>query len=511
MQDSSPKENPFSVVSFSHGYRSSNKTEAILQHPGVGDYNVLDESPKSGGMKFFQSHRHDPAKAKLFIPGPGAYDLATSGQESPKKSGILKSSFIGSPSRDSSFLMDKKLKGGSSFMELKPGASRLIATDDYSRKKSLNKSGLTSEQNQKFINEFSVPGPGTYNVRETYESPGKKKLGVVIGTAQRDVLGINSAAKEGIPGPLYYSHNFGDIIGTGNQPGSFPKSRRHDDGGERSPGPGEYEQTIQPSPTKGQDKGTFGTYPRKLTVISNKAFPGPANYDDKFDKFGNKSILMSQTKRPSINNKNPGVGDYNIIDGFSALKREAEKKAAFKKMMQTLQSTLGDSPSDFSTSFLSRSKSIDQSLNLNIKSNYVSSVFQEPLQAKPIKDTWVDTMIYNNSSPGPVYSFLNRSIEEGKPGPKFKKQSRLPLNNVEIKAAIPGPGSYIETLLEPVKTDVGGGLPRRRRPSDCLVPLHVRKNPGVGKYETELKKLIQGGTMTKANRGLQPNEELIRR
>ena len=459
-------------------------------------------------MKFYQSHRHDPAKAKLFIPGPGAYDLATQGQGSPKKAGILKSS--GSPSKDSSFLMEKRAKN-SSFVELKPIKTNSMLVDEYNKTRSPNKSALMSEQSQKFLNEFSVPGPGTYNVRESYESPGKRKLGVVIGTEPRDLLGINSAAKEGLPGTLYYSHNFGDIMGTGPQSGSFPKSRRQEDGGDRSPGPGDYEQSIQASPTKGQDKGTFGTCPRKLTTIINKGFPGPANYDDKFDKFGNKSILMSQTKRPPINNKNPGVGDYNIIDGFSALKKEAEKKAAFKKMMHTLQSTLGDSPSDFSTSFLSRSKSIDQSLNMNIKSNYVASVFQEPLHAKPVKDTWVDTMIYNNSSPGPVYSFLNRSIEEGKPGPRFKKQPRLPLNDVEIKADIPGPGSYIETLVDPVKTDIGGGLPRRRRPSDCLVPIHVRKNPGVGKYETELKKLIQGGTMTKAHRGLEPNEELIRR
>lgn len=497
MQVNDPKlQNPFHILAFSHGYRPSDKTPPVHKNPGPGTYNIKPDSPSSSGLKFQTSHRHDFAKEKMYIPGPGSYEIPSPTQADLTKSWSVKVNTSTTFSQIGSLSPVRK----SPLLELKSVVSQDTAET------SLTKSQIRPRKQNNSYSFYTIsnnPGPGTYDVAEKASILFKQHTGTIIGNSERDILNVKTAVKEGISGPAYYSYNNNDSIGLDSPKLSFTKGDRPKLGSlDDFPGPGTYNTIRQENNDQTPLDKTFGTSPRVMMgSLARSDSPGPAYYDNSLPRNHNNLALIKSDRPQNLNGdpRVPGPGTYTILDEFDLKKREADKKNSLQKLMQQAKSTLSEGVLDFSVTSLCRAKSNASSFSLDQSASLYSGVFSElPSEPKGVRPTWVDGYIANNPSPGPVYHAKNNNIEANKRGFKFKNTARLAINEEDIRRNNPGPGVYHLPEI-----DVGRHtFAKRRRPSNVLVPEHLRKNPGPADYEKEVENKIKGGLFNREDRHL---------
>jgi len=484
--------NPFQQSSFSYGYRYSNKTPAMHRNPGVGDYNIIDESPKKyQEIVFPKGQRTDYIKGKLYIPGPGTYNLITPIHPAKKNSQTIQttahnlSQSVASPT---SALTKKNSKAylETNLAEIPENTSFLqqsrVGRARHLEKSYAKKNSLSPEQNKS-------PGPGTYNVVQA-EAKLFKKPSAVMGTSMR----MPDPSKDGIAGDAYYSYNSAEYIGANPPLVAFATGKRFDMHMPDSPGPGAYD-TLSHELSKSVSC-SIGKSPK--FVYQTSEVPGPGKYGVDNGSF-HKGIIMSRSNRPPLMNTDlPGPGSYQIMDEFTEKKKAADKKMALKKLLATARS-LSDTAIDLSSINLSKLTPNEVSAVLNhtvIRSNNSSVLPELNGNSKPFKPTWVDTLLYNDSSPGPVYYANNHFIETNKGGTRFSVEPRPPINLNELKKDVPGPGKYDDHYKKSNKGE--HSFFKGRRPS--LGDPQLKKLPGPGDYENLLQGPAYGGTIAKAER-----------
>jgi len=477
-------ENPFHIKKFSYGYRFSNKTPAILKNPGVGDYNIRDDHPSSPIIKFPKSLRHDVTKEKLFLPGPGTYHIDSPMGINSKKLSTMKSSFLDFSSQNDSLSPLAKRRNSKSVINENQSE---ISTK---KKKTLRRVISQSQSQTKLANLMSSPGPGAYNVSEA-EAYLIKQPNVVFGTSEKQPDPII----DGLYGPTYYSYNRSDIIGKGSPHHSFIKSKKFPEPRENFPGPTKYDTLSTKITTRSVVKVGFGKGRRGNNIIKENNIPGPGQYQPNNTTF-EKGITMSKTTRPPNLNSEaylPGPGSYQIEDELTIKKREANKKNVLKKLLAKAKSLSGTF--DISSLNVSQMTSEEGSLLAGYsKSNFIRDLPPIPLEQNPVKKTWVDSLIYHCSSPGPVYNIINNTLEVSNKGTKFPIDIRQPINYTELKKNNPGPGDYNDNFKESYKGEYS--FFRSRRSS----VVSSTKTPGPGRYEILVQDSINGGAIGKAQR-----------
>ncbi len=487
--------NPFQQSSFSYGYRYGNKTPAAHRNPGVGDYNIVDESPKKyQEIVFPKGQRTDYVKGKLYIPGPGTYNLIKPSPPSKKNSITLQSAVLNLSSSVGSPTSALTKKTSKSYLETNlaeiPENTSFLQQSGVGRARNLEKSfagkknSLSPEQNRS-------PGPGTYNVQQA-EAKLFKKPSAVLGTSMR----MPDPSMDGIAGDAYYSYNSAEYVGANTPYVAFATGKRFDMNMPDSPGPGAYD-TLSHELSKSSVSASIGKSQKIVHPISD--VPGPGRYGVDNSSF-HKGIIMSRSNRPPLMNTDlPGPGSYHIMDEFTEKKKAADKKMALKKLLATARS-LSDTAFDLSSINLSKLTPNEVSTVLNhtvIRSNNNSAILPELNgNSKPFKPTWVDTLLYNDSSPGPVYFANNHFIETNKSGTRFSVEPRPPINLDELKKDTPGPGNYNDQYKKSNKGE--HSFFKGRRPS--LADPQLKRLPGPGDYENLLQGPAYGGTIAKAER-----------
>jgi len=480
-------ENPFNVKKFHHGYRFSNKTPANYHTPGVGEYNIIDDHPSSPSMKFPKGQRHDITKEKLYLPGPGTYHLSKP-IINPRKLGTLKSSYLDNSGHNDSLspFINKKRNSKSVIDENHENQpqSALISP----KRKTLKK--VISLNPHKLTKNYSSPGPGAYNVIEA-ETSLIRQPNVVFGTSEKQP----EPYVDGLCGPDYYSYNSNELIGKEGPHFSFIKSKKFPEPRENFPGPTAYDVKSIDITTKSVVKVGFGKGRRGNNITKDEEKPGPGQYQPENTNF-EKGVYISRSNRPANINGDtrfPGPGSYQIDDDLTIKRKEAHKKNVLKKLLAKAKSISGNF--DISSVNISQLTSEEGSLysghyTHHQRNNVLPAL---PLEQSPTKKTWLDTLLYNTSSPGPVYNVYNDSLEVSKKGTKFPVDTRQPINFAELKKNNPGPGDYEDHFRESNKGE--HTFFKSRKPS-ILSP----KTPGPGTYENAMKDSVLGGALGKAQR-----------
>jgi len=493
MQNRAGSQNPFQQKDFSYGYRFSNKTPAAYRNPGVGDYNILDESPrKNQEIKFPKGQRTDYVRGKMYIPGPGTYDLIKPKPPPKKELRALHSTIspdLSQSNASPSPVITKKMNSKSYLFETNLQEIPEQSSNGFVQRRTietsfLNKKGSLSPTSNK------TPGPGTYNVAEV-EARLFKKPSAIIGTSNR----MPEPFKDGIAGDAYYSYNSQEYIGPNTPLVAFATGKRFDMIMPDSPGPGTYD-TLSHELAKSSVSVSIGKSPKLTKIIPD--VPGPGRYGIDNSSF-HKGVIIPRSIRPGPSNIDlPGPGSYNIVDEFTEKKKAADKKMALKKLLASARS-LSDGVFDLSSLNLSKlspndvSNILNHTVHRSNSSNILPDLHGNYRTSKP---TFIDTLIYNDSSPGPVYFANNNSIETSKTGARFSVEPRPPINLSELKKESPGPGNYNDHYKKSQKGE--HSFFKGRRPS--LADPQLKRNPGPGDYENLLDGPAYGGAIGKAER-----------
>jgi len=254
--------------------------------PGPGSYNspgkISTTSPQYGfGLK-------SPSQDKGFTPGPGAYNgtgLRGYDQTAP--------SF--------SFRAKTNVPDGRTRV---PGPGTY---DQNSRIQNQTSPGyrIGTSQRSGLYNTGANPGPGTYSTRpnSAFNRDSGPKYG--FGSAERS--GLEGMSKT-LPGPGAYNFR-GEFESPGKGTSLVP--RRPDSAmlsASRSPGPGAYNPSLS---TKNQNPSYRIGSASRDGLGNRNGTPGPGNYDPRAVS-GNQNVKIgTSTRSPlSTNNKVPGPGSY---------------------------------------------------------------------------------------------------------------------------------------------------------------------------------------------------------
>ena len=310
--------------------------------PGVGEYDINDAElklKKKTGIASFKSKRNDPfevGKDKKLVPGAGSYNINKTDIKGIYIEGNaprFTSSNNGKPGVGEYDINDAELK-----LKKKTG----ISTNKAKRKdpfevtkenKNIPGTGAYNinirEQKGVYIegkkNRFETsyngrPGVGEYDINDA-EIKLKKKTGISTSkSARRDPFEVGKEQK-GKPGTGSYNINKRDIKGVYIE-GNVPRFASSNNG---KPGVGEYD--INDAELKLKKKTGISTNksqrknPFEVTKES-KNVPGTGAYN--INKSEQQKFYMEQNMErfgPS-DNKNPGVGEYDINDAALKLKKK---------------------------------------------------------------------------------------------------------------------------------------------------------------------------------------------
>jgi len=257
--------------------------------PGPGSYNspgkVSLTSPQYGfGVK-------SPHSLKSDTPGPGTYDaLGLRGYEHKAPSYSF---------RAKSATPDGRTKV--------PGPGTYEPTSRIQNQSSPSfKIGTSKRDN--LYNTNATPGPGSYTTRpnSAFNRESGPKYG--FGTADRDSL---HGMSKTLPGPGQYDFR-GSFEGAGKGTSLVP--RRPDSAlsaAARSPGPGAYNPSLTDKP-KGPSY-RMGSASRDSISKERIGVPGPGNYEPKLIQ-GNQNVKIGTSVRSPLSRSGytPGPGSYEL-------------------------------------------------------------------------------------------------------------------------------------------------------------------------------------------------------
>ena len=274
---------------FTSSRKNDQGMKASVPGPGQYDYenSLAHLKGKTSKIVFGKSDRLiDYSKEKKGLPGPGQYDVE---RLSPALERFKHSSGYKFPKSDKGEMMSKHAIPG-------PGAYNSNVVSDLSHQARGFKLGTSKNRPDSAVNQ--IPGPGTYDLRES-----KVNSGVKFGRNPRESL----AKKSDVPGPGIY-----DVDSTLNAlnraPGvKFSKEEKRFIPSD-VPGPGNYEVPLKTFDPRGVK------FPKdKKHHLKENAVPGPGNYDYQEFYKNNKGTFKfaKETRNQKYRIDSPGPGAYN--------------------------------------------------------------------------------------------------------------------------------------------------------------------------------------------------------
>jgi len=234
------------------GVKTPQKYQSLAPGPGAYDPNNVKSYEHIPPSYTFGAKTNVP-NGKTSVPGPGTYD-----QSSRIMSQTTPGFRVGTAKRDGLY-QTSQTPG--------PGSYGTRPTSAFN-KESGPKYGFGSA-NRDELNNMSktLPGPGTYDFRGTFESPTK---GTTLVPRRPDSAVFSTAGRN--PGPGAYSPNLSTKQnGPAYRIGSASRDNKAHSG---APGPGNYE----PQVIRGKQGVKIGTSVRSPLSTSG-ATPGPGTYD----------------------------------------------------------------------------------------------------------------------------------------------------------------------------------------------------------------------------------------
>ena len=296
----------YKSASYFYSFGLKNKKIKRNDTPGPGNYQIRTEKDMIMPSYLFgkEKRENQTVKNKIYIPGPGSYNL--------NKEGVL--------TRNPKYSFGAKLKGRN-YNTLSPGPGA------YNLKPLIGREGIKSsiglKLNKTIDQEKNTPGPGAY--RESKINFYKKKPPYTkLGKSKRllEFLKINTN-----PGPGQYSSLEGEKYTKNKSPSwkmgtSIRKSLSQSD--ISFPGVGKY--TIAGTP--GANSPKFSMRIKGFLSKFQKDVPGPGQYEIKGNSIYNRAPswkmgidLRDSELKKTIKEDFPGPGKYDsFIDKSNSIK-----------------------------------------------------------------------------------------------------------------------------------------------------------------------------------------------
>ena len=443
--------------------------------PGVGEYDINDAEiklKKKTGISTSKSARRDPfevGKEQKGKPGAGSYNI--------NKTDIKGVYIEGNAPR---FASSNNGKPGVGEYDINDAELKLKKKTGISTNKSRRKDPFEVGKERK-----NVPGAGAgvgeYDINEAALKL-KKKTGIsTVKSARRDPFEVGKEQK-GKPGAGSYNINKTDIKGVYIE-GNVPRFASSNNG---KPGVGEYD--INDAELKLKKKTGISTNksqrknPFEVTKES-KNVPGTGAYN--INKSEQQKFYMEQNMErfgPS-DNKNPGVGEYDINDAALKLKK--------KTGISNVKSARKD---PFEVGKEKKNIPGAGAYNINKQENNKFYIEQNIERFGPS----------GNKNPGVGEYDINDAalkLKEKTGISTNKSQRKDPFEATKESKNVPGTGAYNINKAEANKFYIEQNI-ERFGPSG-------NKNPGVGEYninEAELKLKKKTGISTNKSERKDPFE-----
>ena len=501
MREIKPRQNPYRVTGFSFGSRMEETYSNTGQLLGPGAYTISSPTSNVGG-RFGNSERFDKSpQHKADVPGPGSY---TSEELSPnliKSKKRLTHSPNGKMTKSMGTFSKSERMGlfGKSDVSIGPG--QYAIKREFENLSSVGKSQefkITKDNSiaSKTLRAFNIkdtdsPGPGQYDVTGSMNFGHKELPGFSVGNASRDFLGLNQTAKQGLSGDIF-RYNVVEPFGRGSPKIGFGKGPRSELSPlKEGPSPTAYFTETTSSKVKG---GVFPVANRKVNGKDHELGPGPGEYDVNVTGF-TKGYKISEPLGISkkMSETSPGPGHYDVLTEFDDKRREIEKKLGIKSPknsstgVETSNLGQGDPQSTFYSSSIDKERS--------------------PRKLNSIKTMWVDQVIKQSMSPGPVYMVKTDHIEAqaNSAGVRFSTVMRPDFVATEVRKNVPGPGAYEEIPEEQKDKHISFAVSKRKE--NPVLPEYTLAIPGPGRYENIKLAEPSGGSFGKATKKLDIDDD----
>ena len=336
------------------------------------------------------------------------------------------------------------------------------------------------------------PGPGQYDVTGSMNFGHKEGPGYSVGNASRDFLGLSQTVKQGLNGDIF-RYNVVEPLGSGSPKIGFGKGQRSElSPVKEGPGPTAYFTQEALSKVRG---GVFPVANRKINGKDQELGPGPGEYDVSITGLTKGYKIaepFGQSKK--MTESSPGPGHYDVLTEFDDKRREIDKKLGIFNIKSPKNGSSGVETINFGQGdpcSTSHSIPIDKS----------------PKRMTTTKTMWVDEVIKQSTSPGPMYMVKTDHIEAqtGTAGVRFSTVMRPDFVATEVKKNVPGPGAYEEASEEQKEKYISFAVSKRKE--NPVLPEYTLAIPGPGRYENIKLAEPAGGSFGRATKKLEAEND----